>query len=135
RSRTAFGEASIIIVYLPILTLGGVEGKMFRPMALTVTLALASAFILSLTFVPATIALLIRGRVREQENILIRAAKRGYAPVLRWAIRQRIPLVVLATVAFAASLLLFMTLGQEFIPTLDEGDILVFVTRIPSTGL
>ena len=135
RGATAFGEAIIITVYLPILALGGVEGKMFHPMALTVIFALAAAFVLSLTFIPAMVALCIRGRVREHENLLMRGAKRLYEPLLHLSIRGRWVVLPLAVLAFAGSLLLFGSLGQEFIPTLDEGNIDIQTTRIPSTGL
>lgn len=135
RSATAFGEAIIIIVYLPILTLTGVEGKMFRPMALTVIFALSAAFVLSLTFIPAMVALLIRGRVTEKENILIRVAKRAYEPLLVQAVRWRWIAVSLAVLAFVASLFVFARLGREFAPTLDEQDIAIEGLRIPSTSL
>ncbi|MBL8692639.1 MAG: CusA/CzcA family heavy metal efflux RND transporter [Planctomycetes bacterium] len=135
RTATTFGEAIIIIVYIPILALTGVEGKMFSPMALTVILALVAAFILSITFIPAMVALLIRGRVRERESILIRGAKVLYAPVLRFALRWRWPVVGTAAAAFAGSLLLGRHLGQEFAPTLDEKDLTLQAIRIPSTSL
>ena len=135
RSATAFGEAIIITVYLPILALTGVEGKMFHPMALTVIFALVAAFVLSLTFVPAMVALCIRGRVKEQENLLIRWARAGYEPLLDWAVRGRWVVAPLAVAAFAASLILFRHLGQEFVPTLDEQDIDIQTYRVPSAGL
>lgn len=135
RSATAFGEAIIIIVYFPILALTGIEGKMFHPMALTVIFALAAAFVLSLTFVPAMVALGITGRVHEKENFIIRAAKWAYEPTVRFAIKNRKAVVIAAVGAFAASLLLFLTLGQEFVPTLDEKDIAMHAMRIPSTSL
>ena len=132
---SVFGQAIIITVYLPILALTGVEGKMFHPMALTVIFALVAGFVLSLTFVPAMIALCIRGRVKEKENLLIRGAKAAYEPLLRWAVRGRWIVVPVAVLGFAASLLLFGRLGQEFIPTLDEQDMDIQTTRVPSTGL
>jgi heavy metal efflux system protein len=132
---SVYGQAIIITVYLPILTLTGIEGKMFHPMAMTVIMALVSAFVLSLTFVPAMVALCIRGRVKEGDNVLIRWAKRGYEPVLRWALRLRYAVVLLAIVAFGGALLLFGRLGQEFIPTLDEQDLAIHALRIPSTSL
>ncbi len=135
RSATAFGEAIIITVYVPILALTGIEGKMFQPMALTVIFALTAAFVLSLTFVPAMVALGVTGRVRERENIVLRWAQEAYAPALRWALRWRSAVVLVAASLFGGSLLLFQTLGQEFAPVLSELDILVHAFRIPSTSL
>lgn len=135
RSATAFGEAIIITVYIPILTLTGVEGKMFQPMAATVIFALIGAFILSLTFVPAMVAICITGKVTERENVLIRRAKQVYEPVVGFALRRRNAVVGSAVVAFIASLLLFGSLGSEFVPTLDERDIAMHAVRIPSTSL
>jgi cobalt-zinc-cadmium resistance protein CzcA len=132
---SVFGQAIIITVYLPILSLTGIEGKMFTPMAMTVIFALVAAFVLSLTFVPAMVALCIRGRVTEQENVLVRLAKWVYAPVLRLALRLRFAVVPLAVAAFVGAVLLFGTLGQEFVPTLDEQDIAAHAMRIPSTAL
>jgi len=135
RKATAFGEAIIITVYFPILALSGVEGKMFHPMALTVIFALIAAFVLSLTFVPAMVALCIRGRVTEKDMFLVRWAKALYAPVVRVAVRMRYAVVGAAIAAFAGALLLFGALGQEFVPTLDEKDIAMHAMRIPSTGI
>jgi cobalt-zinc-cadmium resistance protein CzcA len=135
RSATAFGEAIIIMVYVPILFLTGIEGKMFRPMALTVIFALAAAFVLSLTFIPAAVALVVRGKVVERENPLIRLAKRAYEPVLHWALRVPRAVVLGAAVVFAGSLAVFTRLGQEFAPTLSELDIAIHPLRIPSTSL
>ncbi len=135
RSATAFGEAIIITVYLPILALTGIEGKMFHPMALTVIFALVAAFVLSLTFVPAMVAICVRGRVHERENVLIRLAKRVYEPVLRGAIRARWAVAALATVVCGLAVALFFNLGQEFTPTLDEQDILVSAARVTGTSL
>jgi cobalt-zinc-cadmium resistance protein CzcA len=132
---SVFGQAIIITVYLPILALTGVEGKMFHPMAMTVIFALVAAFVLSLTFVPAMVALCIRGRVREGDNVLIRLAKRLYEPVVRLALRLRYVVVPLAVAAFVGALLLFGRLGQEFVPTLDEQDLAIQALRIPSTAL
>ncbi|MDG2304512.1 MAG: CusA/CzcA family heavy metal efflux RND transporter [Candidatus Binatia bacterium] len=135
RGATAFGETIIILVYLPILALSGVEGKMFQPMALTVIFALTAAFVLSLTFVPAMVALVVTGRVREGEGRLFGAAKQMYEAVVRWALRFRHVVVVAAVVLFAGTLLLSRSLGQEFAPTLSELDILVHAIRIPSTSV
>jgi cobalt-zinc-cadmium resistance protein CzcA len=135
RSATAFGEAIIIIVYVPLLMLSGVEGKMFAPMARTVIFALIAAFLLSLTFVPAMVALCIRGRVREGENPALALAKRGYEPVVRWALRRRGLVLAAAVVLCGGAGFLFRGLGQEFVPTLAELDIVVQAFRIPSTSL
>jgi cobalt-zinc-cadmium resistance protein CzcA len=132
---SVFGQAIIITVYLPILSLTGIEGKMFTPMAMTVIFALVGAFVLSLTFVPAMVALCIRGKVKEKDNVLVRAAKRAYAPVLRLALRLRYVMVALAVVTFLGAVLLFQGLGQEFVPTLDEQDLAMQAARIPSTAL
>ena len=130
-----FGQAIIVTVYLPILTLTGVEGKMFRPMAVTVIFALAAALVLSLTFIPAMAAIGLGGKVQEKENLLIRAAKRLYEPALRVVLRLRWAVVAVAVAAFAGSVALFGTLGQEFVPTLDEKDIALQAMRIASTSL
>ncbi len=135
RTATAFGEAIIITVYLPILALTGVEGRMFRPMALTVIVALGAAFVLSLTFVPAMVALCITRPVQERENRVVRWTKRLYEPMLRWTLRWRLPVVAGTAILFGGSLLLFRSLGQEFAPTLSELDMLVQAYRIPSTSL
>jgi len=130
-----YGGAIIITVYVPLLFLTGVEGKMFQPMAMTVIFALVAAFALSLTFIPAMVVLCITGRVDEKENWLIARAKQAYEPALSWALRRRVPLVAASAGAFLASLLLFSRLGQEFVPTLSELDFAVQAIRIPSTGL
>ncbi|MFL2905832.1 MAG: efflux RND transporter permease subunit [Limisphaerales bacterium] len=135
RRATAFGETIIIMVYVPILALAGVEGKLFHPMALTVIFALTAAFILSLTFVPAMVALLVRGEIAEQENILMRAARRVYAPVLDFALRRRSLVLATALALLLGTGIGFTRLGQVFIPQLDEGDIAMHAMRIPSTGI
>jgi len=132
---SVFGQAIITVVYVPILTLTGVAGKMFHPMALTVIFALAGAFILSLTFVPAMVALVVRGRVKEKEVFLIRWAKSAYQPVVRWALAGRWAVAAVAVLVFAAALMVFGTLGQEFVPRLDERDLAMHALRIPSTSL
>lgn len=135
RNATAFGEAIIITVYLPILTLTGVEGKMFRPMALTVILALGAAFVLSLTFIPALVAIGIRGPVSEREVAPILWAKRVYMPALDWALRHPRPVLAGNVVVLGLACALFMTLGQEFVPTLDEQDLAMHAVRLPGTGI
>jgi cobalt-zinc-cadmium resistance protein CzcA len=132
---TIYGQAIIILVYVPLLTFSGVEGKMFEPMALTVIIALAAAFVLSITLVPAMIATAVTGRVRESENVAIRALKRVYGPPLRRAVASPFPVIVGAVVLFGSALVLFNRLGQEFIPSLDEKNIAMHALRIPSTAL
>ncbi len=132
---SVFGQAVIITVYLPILTLSGIEGKMFEPMALTVIYALVAAFILSLTFVPAMVAIFVSGKVSEKENILIHAAKSLYEPLLRSIVKVPYMITTGAVSLVIAAGFLFNSLGQEFIPTLDELDIAVQASRIPSTSL
>lgn len=130
-----FGTLIIAVVYLPVLTLTGTEGKMFTPMALTVLMALASAALLSVTFVPAAVAIVVTGRVSEKENIFMRAAKRFYVPLLDRAIRYRRSVAFGAVVIVAGSLFAATRMGGEFIPSLDEGDITIETIRIPGTSL
>ena len=132
---TVFGQAIIILVYVPLLSFTGVEGKTFAPMAFTVIIALASAFVLSITFVPAMIAIAVTGRVRERENLIIRGLKVLYRPTLAAVIRTPLPMIAAAVLMFAGAALLFTRLGQEFTPTLDEKNIVMEVKRIPSTSL
>ena len=130
-----FGVGIITLVYLPIFTLTGVEGKMFHPMAITVVIALTAALILSVTLIPAAIALLMNGKVAEHENILMVAAKRFYRPLLLASLKLRWWLVSLAAMLVLLCSWLATTLGSEFIPQLDEGDIALHALRIPGTGL
>lgn len=132
---SVFGQAIIIMVYIPLLTFTGVEGKMFEPMAVTVIIALVAAFILSLTFVPAMIAIFIKGKVEEKENRLVRGAMQGYSPALSFALKRPFLVAGAAALSFVCAMLLFTRLGQEFIPTLDEKDIAMHAMRIPSTGI
>ncbi|MDA0680723.1 MAG: CusA/CzcA family heavy metal efflux RND transporter [Proteobacteria bacterium] len=130
-----FGIVIIIIVYLPILTLTGVEGKMFRPMALTVSGALLSALLLSVTFVPAAVATFVSGKVQERDNWLMSMAHRGYRPLLSFALRARVPVVAIAALMLVGAGVLAGKLGAEFLPTLDEGDVAMHALRIPGTSL
>ena len=132
---TIFGQAIIFLVFAPLLTFTGVEGKMFTPMAITVILALLGAFILSLTFVPAMIAVLIRGKVSEEDVKAIRWVKRRYEPLLSKVVKAPRKWVLAGVGTFVFAGLLFTTLGQEFIPQLDEGDLAMQALRIPSTSL
>ncbi|APP75765.1 efflux RND transporter permease subunit [Xanthomonas vesicatoria] len=130
-----FGLGIITAVYLPVFALTGIEGKMFHPMAITVVLALSGAMLLSLTFVPAAIALLLGGKVAEHENRAMRWARGVYAPLLDRALRHGrwIGIAALATVALCT--VLATRLGSEFIPNLDEGDVALHALRIPGTSL
>ena len=132
---SVFGQAIIILVYVPLLTFSGVEGKMFEPMALTVIIALLAAFVLSLTFVPALIAIVITGRVKEEDNFIVRALKSLYRPALAVAVRRPIAIIAGSVLLFVGAAALFGRLGQEFIPTLDEKNIAMHALRIPSTSL
>ncbi|MEO5844603.1 MAG: CusA/CzcA family heavy metal efflux RND transporter, partial [Caldimonas sp.] len=125
----------VVLVNLPIFALTGVEGKMFHPMAFTVVVALFGALILSLTFVPAAVALFVTGRVEERENRLMRGARSLYQPALRWAMENKAPVVAVAVVSVALSGLLLTRMGSEFIPSLDEGDVALHALRIPGTSL
>ncbi|MCM5550827.1 CusA/CzcA family heavy metal efflux RND transporter, partial [Xanthomonas hortorum pv. pelargonii] len=130
-----FGLGIITAVYLPVFALTGIEGKMFHPMAITVVLALSGAMLLSLTFVPAAIALLLGGKVAEYENRAMRWARRVYAPMLDRALRHGRLVGIGAVVAVALCAVLATRLGSEFIPNLDEGDIALHALRIPGTSL
>ncbi|MFA5957805.1 efflux RND transporter permease subunit [Hyphomicrobium sp.] len=132
---SVYGQAIIILVYLPLLTFTGIEGKMFEPMALTVIIALVAAFVLSMTFVPAAIAIALSGRVEEKENLFVRILKRAYEPVLRRAIVRPMAFVLGAVALLIVAGPLFSRLGQEFIPTLDEKNLSMQAIRIPSTSL
>lgn len=130
-----FGQLIIMVVYLPIFALAGVEGKMFHPMAFTVVAALIGAMILSITFVPAAAALFITGKVSEKENRIISWVKRGYQPLLSWAMLNKPLVLTIAVVSVLLSGLLTTRLGSEFIPSLNEGDIALHALRIPGTSL
>jgi cobalt-zinc-cadmium resistance protein CzcA len=132
---SVYGQAIIILVYLPLLTFTGVEGKMFEPMALTVIFALIAAFVLSLTLVPALIAIFVTNRVREGDNFAVHRLKIAYAPLLRRTIAHPLPAIATAILLFAGAMLQFARLGQEFIPTLDEKNLAMHALRIPSTSL
>lgn len=132
---SVYGQAIIILVYAPLLTFTGVEGKMFEPMALTVIIALVFAFVLSLTFVPAAIAIWLSKRVEEKEGRIISALRRRYEPGLDSALRRPNATLGIAVGALALSAVAFTTLGQEFLPQLDEGNVLIQAIRIPGTSV
>ena len=130
-----YGELIIIIVYLPIFALTGVEGKMFHPMALTVVTALIGAMILSVTFVPAAIAFFLYGKVQEKESSVMAWAKKAYLPLLTATLYNRELTVTIAIVIVILSGLLTTRVGSEFVPSLNEGDIALHAIRIPGTSL
>jgi len=130
-----FGVIIIAMVYIPIFALTGVEGKMFHPMAFTVVLAILSALILSISFVPAAVASFVTGKVQEKESMVVRGAKSIYHPLLNFALNWRILVVTAALGLLAGSGYLASRMGSEFIPNLDEGDIAMHALRIPGTSL
>jgi len=134
RSAT-FGVAIIAIVYLPILSLVGIEGKMFVPMAMTVLFALVGALILAMTFVPALASLLLPRQLAEKESFLVAGVRRWYEPLLRKTIQRRWPAVGAAVGALAITLVILPFLGAEFVPRLDEGAIALQAWRLPSVSL
>ncbi len=135
RKPTMFGELIIMIVYLPILTLEGIEGKLFRPMALTVLFALVGSLVLSLTLMPALAATFLSKRPSEKDPLAVRFAQRLYHPVLRWVLGHRL-IVVGASLGLAAAAAMFGTeLGTEFIPRLSEGSIVIATQRLASISL
>ncbi len=135
RRPLLFGQLIIMIVYLPIFALAGVEGKMFHPMAFTVVIALVGAMILSITFVPAAVALFIGNKVDEKENRLMSWARRAYEPLLSQVMRAKPVVLTVAAVMVVLSGLLASRMGSEFIPSLNEGDFAIQALRIPGTSL
>jgi len=135
RRPLLYGQLIIAIVYLPIFALTGVEGRMFHPMAFTVVIALLGAMLLSISFVPAAVALFMGQRVAEQENRLMAWARRAYAPVLRRAMAAKPLVLTAALLAVGLSGLLASRLGSEFVPSLNEGDFAIQALRIPGTSL
>ncbi len=135
RRPLLYGQLIIMVVYLPIFALTGVEGKMFHPMAFTVVAALLGAMILSVTFIPAAVALFIGNKVSEKENRLMVWARRGYEPALNWAMASKPLVLTIAVASVILSGLLVTRMGSEFIPSLNEGDIALHALRIPGTSL
>ncbi|HJQ70772.1 MAG TPA: CusA/CzcA family heavy metal efflux RND transporter [Blastocatellia bacterium] len=130
-----FAVAIIMIVYLPILSLTGIEGKMFKPMALTVVFALAGSLLLSLTYIPAAMTFLLRGHVSEKESIVIRYAKQWYRSAFDYIMRNRARALAVAASLVIISGMIFPFLGSEFIPRLDEGSLAIQVQQLPSVSL
>jgi len=135
RRALLFGQLIIMIVYIPIFALTGVEGKMFHPMAFTVVTALFGAIILSITFVPAAVALFLSGDIRDRESKVVVYSKQLYLPMLNWALRNQALTITLAVTVMVLSGLLATRLGSEFVPSLNEGDIALHAIRIPGTSL
>lgn len=130
-----FGVLIIIVVYFPILALTGIEGKMFRPMAVTVILALLGSLILALTLVPALCTYFLGGEIKEKDSWLVSAAKKMYAPVLRFALRARAVVIAAGAALFVLAVLVFNRLGAEFVPQLDEGSFATHMIRTTSISL
>ncbi|WP_449434687.1 CusA/CzcA family heavy metal efflux RND transporter [Pseudomonas putida] len=135
RRPLIFGQLIIMVVYLPIFALTGVEGKMFHPMAFTVVMALLGAMILSVTFVPAAIAMFVTGKVKEDEGVVMRTARQRYEPVLQWVLEHRKFAFSAAIALVLLSGVLASRLGSEFIPSLSEGDFALQALRVPGTSL
>ncbi|MGB6099577.1 MAG: CusA/CzcA family heavy metal efflux RND transporter [Comamonas sp.] len=135
RRALLFGQLIIMVVYLPIFALTGVEGKMFHPMAFTVVAALVGAMILSVTFIPAAVALFIGHRVSETENFLVVQAKRWYGPLLDRVMAAKAVMLAAAAVAVVLCGLIATRMGSEFVPSLNEGDFAIQALRIPGTSL
>lgn len=135
RRALIFGQLIIMAVYIPIFALSGVEGKMFHPMAYTVVIALIGAMILSVTFIPAAIALFMNGKIEEKENRAIGLLKQGYLPMLKMALANKAVFITVAIAIVTLSGLVATKMGSEFIPSLNEGDIAMHALRIPGTSL
>jgi cobalt-zinc-cadmium resistance protein CzcA len=135
RRPLLFGQVIIMVVYLPIFALSGVEGKMFHPMAFTVVAALLAAIVLSVTFVPAAVATFVTGRVQEKENIFMVVARRWYNPMYDYVMSIKPVVISVATVVIILSGLLMMRMGSEFVPNLNEGDLAFQTIRAPGVSL
>ncbi len=135
RRPLLYGQLIIMVVYLPIFALSGVEGKMFTPMAFTVVVALLAAMVLSVTFVPAAVAMLVTGRVNEKENILVIAARRHYLPLFERVMRYRAFVITFVSVVVVLCGLLLTRMGSEFVPNLNEGDLAFQTIRAPGVSL
>lgn len=135
RKPTMFGELIVAIVYVPLLALQGSEGKLFRPMALTVLFALAGSLVLSLTLMPALASLVLPKKMEEKEIWLIRVLHRVYHPLVHRVVAHPVITTIVAFSVFAASIPVAMQLGAEFMPRLDEGDLLIEINRLPSATL
>lgn len=135
RKPTLFGELIIILVYLPILTLEGVEGKLFRPMALTVVFVLVGSLIMSFTVIPALIATFLTHPIKERDPLIVRWAQRLYKPTIAWAVGNRAAVIGASAVALLAGILAFSRLGSEFVPRLSEGSVAINVIRLAGVAV
>lgn len=135
RRPLLFGQLIIMVVYLPIFALTGVEGKMFHPMAFTVVAALIAAMVLSVTFIPAAVALFIGNSVVEKENGVMSRIQKSYESILNWTLHSKALVLSIAATTIILSALLLTRMGSEFVPSLNEGDIAMHAMRIPGTGL
>jgi len=135
RRPLLFGQLIIMVVYLPIFALTGVEGKMFHPMAFTVVAALIAAMVLSVTFIPAAVALFIGNSVIEKENGVLSRIQKSYESILNWTLHSKALVLSIAATTIILSALLLTRMGSEFVPSLNEGDIAMHAMRIPGTGL
>jgi len=135
RKPTLFGELIIILVYLPILTLEGVEGKLFRPMALTVVFVLVGSLIMSFTVIPALIATFLTRPIKERDPMVVRWVQKAYRPTIAWAIRRRNVVMGLSVAALLAGIFLFTRLGSEFVPRLGEGSIVINAIRLAGVAV
>ncbi len=135
RTPTVFGQLIIMIVYLPILTLQGVEGKMFRPMAITVMCVLAGSLILSLTLMPVLASFVLPTNIQERDALPVRLARGAYAPVLRLCLRCRHMVLAVALGGLVIAAALALSFGSEFVPRLSEGAIVIGIVRPPGTSL
>jgi heavy metal efflux system protein len=135
RRPLLFGQVIIMVVYLPIFALSGVEGKMFHPMAFTVVAALLAAIVLSVTFIPAAVATFVTGRVQEKENVFMVVARRWYNPMYDYVMSIKPVVLSVATVVIMLSGLLMMRMGSEFVPNLNEGDLAFQTIRAPGVSL
>ena len=130
-----FGVIIITVVYFPILALTGIEGKMFKPMAITVIFALVGALALALTLMPALCSYLLGGNIKEEDSFLVKLAKKGYSPLLNFSLRFRWPVTGAAVALLALAALVFTRLGAEFVPQLDEGSFATHMIRTTSIGI
>ncbi|MFZ1684176.1 MAG: CusA/CzcA family heavy metal efflux RND transporter [Candidatus Zixiibacteriota bacterium] len=135
RKPTLFGELIIILVYLPILTLQGVEGKMFRPMALTVVFVLVGSLIMSFTVIPALIATFLTRPIKEREPFVVRWLQRAYRPTIGWALRHKSIVLSISSAALVVGVLAFLRIGTEFIPRLNEGSVAINIIRLAGVAV